>query len=71
VLLHFYHKGKGGSAELHKLTKLSEGGVGKLVMSLKKRRMVYTISYRQYGLSPAALNMLLKAYNEDRGLMKL
>jgi hypothetical protein len=40
VLLHFYHKGKGGYAELHKLIKLSEGGVGKLVMSLKKRRMV-------------------------------
>ena len=64
VLLHFHNKGKGGFKELHKVTWLSEGGVGKLMMSLQKRGTIHRTTYQHYALSAGALQVLQLAYND-------
>ena len=62
LLLHFYNKGKGDYPTLRKLTGLSEGGLAKAIMALKKRGLIHRPAYREFGLSAAALEVIRAAF---------
>lgn len=64
LLLHFHNKGKGSYAELRKLTGLSEGGLAKLIMSLKKRGLIHRSAYQQFELGATAKQLLENAYQD-------
>jgi len=58
LLIHF-HNGNGGSyTELKKVTGLSEGGVGKLIMSLKKRGLIVSSGWQRFALTAAGRQLL-------------
>jgi hypothetical protein len=48
---------------LGKLTGLSEGGVGKMIMSFKKRGLIHRTGYQQFALSPKAEQLMKKAFS--------
>ena len=60
LLLHFHNKGRGGYPELRKLTGLSEGGVAKFIMSLKKRNLIKRTGYQQFAPTPHADQIMQK-----------
>ncbi len=60
LLLHFHNKGRGGYPELRKLTGLSEGGVAKFIMSLKKWNLIKRTGYQQFAPTPHADQIMQK-----------
>jgi hypothetical protein len=62
MLIHFHNKGRGDYPELRKLTGLSEGGVGKMIMSLKKRGLIQRTGYQQFGLTVKTTEFLQKCF---------
>ena len=58
ILLHICNGGKGGYAELIKLTGLSEGGVGKRIMAMKKNGLIISDGHRNYKLTAKGLGIV-------------
>jgi len=61
LLLHFYNESGSGYPELKKLTGLSDGGVAKHMMMLKKKGWVKRVALQQYELSAYARQLVEKA----------
>ncbi len=61
LLVHFHNKSNSDHPTLRKLTGLSEGGLGKLIMSLKKRGLIVRDGWQKFALTPAAKKLLSEA----------
>jgi biotin operon repressor len=59
LLIHIHNGNSGSYPELRKATGLSEGGVGKLVMSLKKRGLIVSSGWQRFSLTDAGRQLLM------------
>lgn len=64
LLLHLYNGGGGEYRTLKRATGLSEGGLAKLLMSLRKKGLIVNAGYQQPALTPFALSVLEQAWAE-------
>jgi hypothetical protein len=62
LFVHIYNGGDGGYPALSKVTKLSTGGLAKMLMSLRKKGLIKNKGYRQPALTEASLNILRQAW---------
>jgi hypothetical protein len=62
LFIHLYNGGDGGYPALCRATKLSMGGIGKMLMSLRKKGLIKNKGYRQPALTEKALNILRHAW---------
>ncbi len=58
VLLQAHNKQSCSHRELRKLTGLSEGGIAKLIMSMKKRGMIHREGYGRFAISASTREMM-------------
>ena len=61
LLIHFHNKGSGDYAVLRKLVKLSEGGLGKFVATLKRRGLIERTAYQTFRPTASARALMQKA----------
>lgn len=61
IILQAHNKQSCSHADLRKLTGLSEGGMAKLMMSMKKRGLIYREGFKRFGISASSRQMLAEA----------
>lgn len=61
LLIHFHNKGGGGYPELLKLTGLSRDGLGKYLMSLKKRGLIMRDGWQKFKPTAMGTSVLQRA----------
>lgn len=61
LLIHFHNKGGGGYPELLKLTGLSRDGLGKYLMSLKKRGLIMRDGWQKFKPTATGTSVLQRA----------
>ncbi len=61
LLIHFHNKGSGAYPELRKLTGLSGDGLGKYIMSLKKRGLIERDGWQKFKPTATGISVLQKA----------
>lgn len=61
LLIHFHNKGGGGYPELLKLTGLSQDGLGKYLMSLKKRGLIMRDGWQKFKPTAMGSSVLQRA----------
>jgi hypothetical protein len=61
LLIHFHNKSNSDHPTLRKLTNLSEGGLGKMIMSLKKRGLIIPDGWQKFALTPNAKKLMSEA----------
>lgn len=58
LLIHFHNKSNSDHPTLRKLTGLSEGGLGKMIMSLTKRGLIVRDGWQKFALTASAKKLL-------------
>lgn len=61
LLIHFHNQSNSDHPTLRKVTGLSEGGLGKLIMSLKKRGLIVPDGWQKFALTPNAKKLMSEA----------
>ncbi len=61
LLIHFHNKSNSDHPTLRKLTGLSEGGLGKMIMSLTKRGLIVRDGWQKFALTASAKKLLGEA----------
>lgn len=62
LFVHLYNGGEGGYPALQKAASLSEGGLAKLLMSLRKKGLIVNKGYRQPALTERAMHIIKAAW---------
>jgi hypothetical protein len=62
LLIHFYNKNSGKHSALRTLTGYSKGGLGKLMMIMRKKGMITSKGYQQWAPSDYALKIMKEAH---------
>lgn len=61
LLIHFHNKSNSDHPTLRKLTGLSEGGLGKMIMSLTKRGLIVRDGWQKFALTASARKLMGEA----------
>ena len=62
LLIHFHNQNSGAHPGLRKLTNLSKGGLGKLIMSLTRRGLIVRDGWQKFALTPSAKKLMSEAF---------
>lgn len=65
LLIHFHNISNSDHPTLRKLTGLSEGGLGKLIMSLKKRGLIVRDGWQKFALTASAKKLVGEAHKAN------
>ncbi len=61
ILVHIYNKRESSYMKLRKLTDLSEGGLGKLMILIRRKGLIHRTAYQQFAPTEKALQLMREA----------